>query len=504
MSRPHPAARALVALAVLLAAPAARAASAASCAALAAASFPDTTITAAAWNAASAALPEHCRVEGRIGPGAIGFAVQLPSAWNGKLYHQGGGGYVGFIPNADAGLRLGYATAATDTGHKGAGPIGGALDGSWALNDDQARVDFGYRAIHVTTVTAKRIARAYYGSGPRLSYFLGCSRGGGQGLMEAQRFPEDFDGILVGAPAFDWTEFMTGFNWDARALAAGPLPASKLPLLARAVLADCDGKDGLVDGLVQDPRRCTFDPISLLCAGPDAPDCLTPAQVTAVRSVYAGPRDAWGRSLSPGFPVGSEDGGSGWETWISGSGAAPSLQYTFQDQFFRYLVFNDPAYDPFTLNYDTDPARLARIGAILNATDPDLSAMQRRGGKILMYHGTNDHALSLYKTIQYYDEVRDTMRGDVGRFFRFFFVPGMHHCAGGPGLNTFDGFGALVDWVENGRAPERIVASATAMPGRTRPLCPYPKEARYVGHGSVDDASSFVCASPRAVERHER
>ncbi len=473
------------------------AASPSECSALTALSLPDTTITSASWMPATSSLPEHCRVQGVIGPGQIGFAVQLPTAWNGGLYHAGGGGYVGSIPSGAAGLARGFATAATDTGHTGSG-----IDASWALHDPQAKVDFGYRAIHVTTVTARSIAAAYYGNAPGRAYFVGCSRGGGQGLMEAQRFPADFDGILVGAPAFDWTEFMQGFNWNARALAAGPLPREKLPLIAGAVLAECDARDGLADGLVQDPARCRFDPLSLLCPGADAPGCLTREQVTAVRQVYGGPRDSLGAPISPGFPPGAEDGPGGWAAWISGGDVNPSLQFSFQDQFFRYLVYDDASYDPFGFNYDTDQADLGSIGLILNATDPDLSAFEARGGKIVMYHGTNDHALSLYKTIQYYDEVRDAMNAEsVQRFFRFFFVPGMHHCGGGPGLNTFDAFTALQEWVERGRAPDRIVASASAMPGRTRPLCPYPRQARYKGQGSIDDASSFVCVPPEGERR---
>lgn len=485
--------------------PAALAASPAECSALTGLALPETTVSAATWTPATAALPEHCRVTGVIGPGTVGFAVQLPSDWNGGLYHAGGGGYVGFIPAGDAGLVRRFATAATDTGHTGSGPFGGALDGSWALGNPQAELDFGYRAIHVTTVAAKAIAAAYYGSAPARAYFAGCSRGGGQGLMEAQRFPADFDGILVGAPAFHWTEFMQGFNWDSRAVAAGPIPPGKLPLIAGAVMAECDARDGLRDGLIQDPRRCRFDPISLLCRGADRPDCLTREQVTAVRKVYAGPMDSWGNSISPGFPMGSEDGPGGWGLWISGGVFDPPLQFTFQDQFFRYLVHDDPGYAPFGFNFDTDQGDLAAIGQLLNALDPDLSAFQARGGKILMYHGTNDHALSLYKTIQYYDQVREAMDAEsVQRFFRFFFVPGMHHCSGGPGLDTFDAFTALQDWVERGRAPDRIVASSTAMPGLTRPLCPYPREARYKGQGSTRDASSFVCVPPEGERRGGR
>ena len=494
---------ALCAAAVLAATSAAHAASAAQCSALGALALPQTTISSATWMAATSSLPEHCRVEGVIGPGTIGFAVQLPSDWNGKLYHAGGGGYVGTIPDASAGLAQHYATAATDTGHKGSGALGGALDATWALNNPQAVVDFGYRAVHVTTTTAKAIAAAYYGHGPGRSYFVGCSRGGGQGLMEAQRFPDDFDGLVVGAPAFNWTEFMTGFNWDARAVAAAPIPLAKLPLIENAVTRQCDATDGLVDGLVQDPRACSFEPAVLRCQGADAPGCLTGAQIEAVREVYAGPANSSGRRLTPGFPPGAESNG-GWDVWISGGAITPSLQYTFQDQFFRYIVFNDPAYDPFTFNYDTDPAKLVPTGLILNATDPDLRRVERRGSKIVMYHGWTDHALSALKTIQYYEQVADEMHGlsRVRDFFRFFLVPDMHHCGGGPGPNTFDAFTALVNWVERGKAPQQIVASGGAVPGRTRPLCPYPEQAVYKGRGSIDDAASFVCRAPEPA-RHD-
>ena len=475
----------------------AQAASAAQCAALKSLALAQTKISSATWMAATATLPEHCRVQGVIGPGTIGFAVQLPSVWNSKLYHQGGGGYVGSIPDASAGLALGYATAATDTGHTGGGALGGALDATWALNNPQGVIDFGYRAIHVTTTTAKAIAAAYYGKAPSRSYFTGCSRGGGQGLMEAQRFPEDFDGLVVGAPAYHWTEFMMGFNWDSRAVAAAPIPLAKLPLIENAVTKQCDASDGLVDGLVQDPRACSFEPAVLRCQGADAPDCLTGAQVEAVREVYAGPANSSGKRISPGFPAGAESNG-GWDVWISGGGLGPlpSLQFTFQDQFFRYIVFNNPNYNPFTFNFDTDPAKLNAVGMILNATDPDLRALERRGSKIVMYHGWTDHALSALKTIQYYERVGRTMGGasDVNEFFRFFLVPDMHHCAGGPGPNTFDAFSAVVDWVENGKAPQRIIASGGAVPGRTRPLCPYPQQAVYKGKGSIDDAANFVCS----------
>jgi feruloyl esterase len=489
-------------LPILALASAARAASPAQCAALKSLSLPQTKITSANWMPAGA-LPEHCVVMGIIGPGSIGFAVQLPSDWNGKLFHQGGGGYVGFIPDASSGLALHYATAATDTGHKGTGPVGGALDATWALNNHQGVIDFGFRAIHVTTATAKEIIDRYYGQRPHRSYFNGCSRGGGQGLMEVQRFPDDFDGVVVGAPAFDWTEFMMGFNWNSRAVQAAPIPASKLHLIAEAVLKQCDASDGLVDGLVQDPRRCQFEPAVLRCQGGDLPTCLTGAQIEAVREVYGGPANSKGRRITPGFPPGSEDGGDGWDLWISGGTANPPWQFTFEDQFFRFIVFNNSAYDSSKFNFDTDPAKLGPTGLILNATDPGLSSFEEHGGKIIMYHGWNDHALSALKTIDYYQQVGRTMGRDdddnrIQDFFRFFLVPGMHHCGGGPGPNTFDTLTPLAKWVEHGVAPRRIIASGGAVAGRTRPLCPYPTEARYLGHGSIDDAANFVCAGPAA------
>jgi len=480
---------------------AALAASAAQCAALKSLHLPQTTISSATWMVATATLPEHCRVVGNIGPGTIGFAVQLPSSWNGKLYHGGGGGYVGAIPDASAGLVLGYATTATDTGHTGTGPLGGVLDASWALNNPQAVIDFGYRAIHVTTTTSKAIVAAYYGKAANRSYFVGCSRGGGQGLMEAQRFPDDFDGLVVGAPAYHWTEFMMGFNWDSRAVAAAPIPLAKLPLIENAVVKQCDASDGLVDGLVQDPRACRFEPAVLRCQGADAPDCLTGAQIEAVREVYGGPANSSGKRISPGFPAGAESNG-GWDVWISGGAITPSLQFTFQDQFFRYIVFNDPKYDPFTFNFDTDPPKLDKVGLILNATDPDLRDLERRGSKIVMYHGWTDHALSALKTIQYYERVGRAMGGaeEVNEFFRFFLAPGMHHCGGGPGPNVFDALTPLVDWVEHGKAPARIIASGGSVPGRTRPLCPYPQQAVYKGKGSIDDAANFTCSK---ADKHD-
>jgi feruloyl esterase len=497
------AAAGIVSLAV---SPPARAASPAECNQLGSLSLPLVQITSSTWNPATSILPEHCRVLGIIGPGKVGFAVQLPTDWNGNFYHQGGGGYVGSIPDASAGLARHYATAATDTGHQ-TSPSGSLV--SWALNDPQAVMDFGYRAVHVTTTTAKAIIAAYYGRPVSRSYFVGCSRGGGQGLMEAQRFPDDFDGIVAGAPAFSWTALQMNFNWDVRAASSRqgtPIPDNKLPLIASAVVAACDAQDGLVDGLIEDPRRCSFDPASLQCSEGDAPDCLTAGQVQALERIYLGPRDSKGTQLAQPFLPGGEDDGSiglpsasgnGLGPWITAGDGLGSMGFLFQDGFFRYIVFQDPAYDPFTFNEDTGPGSTAMIGAgrILDAVDPDLSPFKSHGGKMVMFHGWNDHSLSPLQTVQYYQQVIATMKGQeqTTDFFRFFLVPGMDHCEGGRGMDKFDALSALVNWVERGAAPDQILAASEFYQGRTRPLCPYPQEAVYRGTGSAEDADNFSC-----------
>ena len=478
---------------------AAHALTSAECAALTGLSVPATVITSATLVPAAGTLPEYCRVQGNVET-TINFELRLPSAWNGKFYHQGGGGFVGSIPPAGPGLSRGYAAVATDTGHQGMGVA--ALDGAWALNNPQAQLNFGHRAIHVVTVAAKQITASAYRRAPSRAYFEGCSNGGRQALQEAQRYPQDFDGIIAGAPALDWTGLMTGFNWNQQAVRAAPIPPEKLTVLARAVVAKCDAGDGLVDGLVDNPRRCNFDPGVVQCKGGDAADCLTAAQVAAVRKVYGGPVNSRGRQLHPGFPPGAEDGFTGWQLWISGpsnTGAPVNnnpFQFTFSDHYLRYFVFSDPAYNSMTFNFDRDPRRLDATGSFLNASDADLKGFRARGGKLLMWHGWSDHALMADRTIEYYHEVLDEMgsRNKVDDFVRLFLAPGMHHCAGGPGLNSFDALTALENWVERGQAPDSLLAShvGTNVP-RTRPLCAYPSVAVYKGRGDPNSASSFSC-----------
>ena len=511
------ASRLLLATGALAALAPAHALTAAQCAAVKNVSVPATTITSAALVASSAAAPEHCLVQGFVDT-EIAFNLGLPSNWNGKFYHQGGGGFVGSIPGITAGLVRGYASVATNTGHVGAGFA--ALDGSWALNRLDRQVNFGHRGIHVVTVAAKQIATLAYGSAPKYSYFEGCSNGGRQALNEAQRYPNDFDGIIAGAPALDWTGLMIGFNWNSKALRAAPIPPAKLTLIANAAAKRCDANDGLVDGLIENPLKCDFDPASLQCSGADAPTCLTAAQLSAVKKVYAGPSNSRGKQLHPGFPPGAEGGdtagagqGSGWQTWISGPTAfgAPvngnPLQFTFSDHYLKYFVFSNPNYDSVaSFDFDRDPRALRETGKFINADNTDLSAFRKAGGKLLLWHGWADHALMAERTIEYYEDVVDRVgsRKKADRFTRLYLAPGMHHCSGGPGPNQFDMLTPLEKWVEQGIAPGPVVATkyannavAAGVVERTRPLCEYPKVARYVGSGSIDSAANFECRSAK-------
>jgi Tannase and feruloyl esterase len=398
------AAQLLLASGVLAALTPAYALTAAQCAAVKNVSVPATTITSAALVAAAPGVPEYCLVQGRVDT-EIAFNLGLPSNWNGKFYHAGGGGFVGSIPSINGGLARGYASVATNTGHVGAGVA--ALDGSWALNNLERQVNFGHRGIHVVTVAAKQVATLAYGSAPKYAYFEGCSNGGRQALNEAQRYPHDFDGIIAAAPALDWTGLMTGFVWNSKALRAAPIPAAKLTLIAKAAVQRCDANDGLVDGLIDNPLKCDFDPASLQCTGADAPNCLTAAQVGAVKKVYAGPRNSRGKQLHPGFPPGAEGGdtagtgaGSGWQTWISGPSIAlppvngNPLQFTFSDHYMKYFVFGNPNYDAVaSFDFDRDPRALRETGKFINADNTDLSAFRKGGGKLLLWHGWADHAL---------------------------------------------------------------------------------------------------------------
>jgi feruloyl esterase len=451
---------------------------------------------------ATAEAPEHCRVSGLIQP-EIRFQVNLPTAWNHRFYMFGNGGMAG-EPMESPGkaaqralaVRHGFAVADTNTGHDAATePLA-----SFAASP-QKLIDYAFRSVHVTAETAKKLIQAYYGTPPRRSYFVGCSTGGRQGLTLAQRFPADFDGIVAGAPVLYMSAHRVAQIVRHRALDAAPLLVSQLKVLADRVYAQCDSKDGLADGLIDDPRRCGFRPARDLpkCAG-DTPasDCFTPGQIDTLEKTYAEVMSR-GKRIFPGVPVGAEiadaSGVSGWDGMVRRLGTA-SVAYA--ESFFRYMAFPEKNlnYQLSSFDLDRDPPRLAWMGSLLDATDPDLARFRDRGGKLLMYHGWADAGVNPIMAIEYYESVLERMGPSTTNFARLFLVPGMFHCGGGVGTSSFDPVTAMIRWVEQGRAPAQL-ASARVLEGkvvRTRPLCPYPETAKYKGSGSIDEAASFRCA----------
>jgi feruloyl esterase len=473
----------------------------------------DFSITSATTVAGTSTYPEHCRVLGQIQP-EIRFDVSLPAMWNGRLYMFGNGGYagesldgVGRLATARRALARGFAVAQTNTGHDSAvEPLG-----SFAVSP-QKFLDYAYRAVHVTALTAKTIARTYFGSAPRRSYFDGCSTGGRQGLISAQRFPDDFDGILVGAPVLDFSGTMLDYLVNQRALAAAPVSPAKMRLVADAVYEQCDAADGVRDGVIDDPRTCGFKPSAHLtrcAAGEDSTTCFTTGEIDALETVYRDERRN-GEVVFPGWPVGSEIGTTGqkggqpaaatsWQPWFITTGGRP-IQALFGETFFRYMAFGkpNPPYDWLTFDIDKDFEKLQPARNALDATDPDLSRFKARGGRILSYFGWADPALNPMMGVRYYEAVVTKLGPSTGDFYRLFMVPGMLHCGGGVGVNSFDAFTPLVEWVEKGTAPGSLMAARTSegKSVRTRPLCPYPEVARYKGSGSTDEAANFSCVTP--------
>ena len=461
-------------------------------------------------------LPSFCRVAGVIKPSSdsdIRFEVWMPSSmWNGRFAGVGNGGFGGSIDFDSLGNLVagGYVTAATDTGHHG-----NVTDATWALGHPEKVTDFGYRAIHETAEKAKALVAAFYGSGPKRSYFSSCSNGGRQALMEAQRYPADYDGIIAGAPANYWTSLLSSGVWQQALLQdpAGAIPPAKLPAIEAAALAACDALDGVQDGVIDNPPACHFDPSKLLCKGPENDSCLTASQLTVLQKLYEGPKDAKGRQIFPGYSPGGQTGVGGWATWITGLRSGRAGGYLFSTQFFSQMVFQDAAWDLHTFNVERDSKTAAdRLGAVLNAADPDLKRFQERGGKLIIYHGWSDPAISPLSTVDYFESVEKKMGArNTGEFLRLFMVPGMQHCGGGPGPNSFtappdpqhDIRLALEHWVEDGVAPHQIVATKYKGAGpasgieRTRPLCPYPQVAQWKGTGSTDDAANFACVEPK-------
>jgi len=503
----------LAAGSILFAAATAQAAT--SCAALSEAlKHPNTTITLAAEVPAGAfklpgagggpggppmnfsALPAFCRVAGTIRPTAdsdIRFEVWMPLAgWNGKFVGGGNGVWAGSIAYGDmvTPLSRGYATAASDVGHQGS-----PLDGSFLTGHPEKLTDFGHRAVHETAVAAKATINAFYGSSPKRSLYASCSTGGRIGLMEAYRYPDDYDGISAMAPANQMVPLMVMSLWTGAATMKDPassIPPPKFALVQKAALEACDANDAVKDGIITNPPACRFDPAVLQCKAGDAPDCLTAPQVAAFRAIYAGPKNArTGRQIYPGLSVGSEA-----QMPALTMGKEP---FPVATTFFRGPVFNDAAWDFRSFDYDHDVDRAMAYGS--EALDVPPAGLQRffaGNRKLLLSHGWADGLIPAQSTVNFYQALlKDAGTRRAREDARLFLLPGMGHCGGGSGPSAVDMLGAIDQWVETGKAPERLVASnPPGQPARTRPLCAYPKVAKYTGKGSTDEEASFRCDAP--------
>jgi len=440
-------------------------------------------------------LPAFCRVAATLAPTTdsdIKIEVWLPvSGWNGKFEAVGNGGWAGIIsyPAMAQALRRGYATSSTDTGH-----VGG--DAKFAPGHPEKLVDYAYRSEHEMTLKAKALIQAFYGNAAKYSYWNGCSTGGKQALTEAQRYPNDYDGIIAGAPANYMIHLHIWSLWVAQAVHKDPqsfIPPAKFPMIHQAVLDACDALDGVKDGLLEDPRRCHFDPGTIQCLGADGPACLTAAQVKAARQIYAPATNPRTKELIfPPLEPGSE------LLWNFLAGAQV---FSVPTDTFKYVIFNKPDWDYNSLNFDQDVALADRVDhGLNNAINPDLKPFFGHGGKLLMYHGWADQLIAPENSVNYYQSVVAKSGGlqKTSGEVRLFMVPGMTHCGGGEGPNVFDSVGAIEQWVEKGIAPAQMIAShsTAGTVDRTRPLCPYPQTAHYKGSGSIDDAANFSCAAP--------
>ncbi len=461
---------------------------------------------------ASADKPAHCVVEGNVAP-QVGILMWLPAqAWNGRFLEVGCGGFCGttsYIANCEQALRTGYACITTDMGHKGIEAEGV----EWAYDNPQAVIDFAYRATHVTALAGKAIAQVYYGRKPDTSYFSGCSCGGRQALVEAERFPWDFNGIIVGAPGLNYTDMALNFAQRDRFL-TGPdgkrlFDARAIRILGDAVIAKCDMNDGVKDGLIGDPRSCQFDPRDYVCKPGAVSNCLTSAQADAAILFYSEHKSATGDRVGDrAFPPGSE-------TSYLGLADSPIMKRTFYEDFFRYmgLIPNPgPAWKFENFDLDADYKRLGLIQSLLQADDPDFTRFKQAGGKLIFYHGWADGGPSPLTSIAFYQAIERTMGGRAATqdFLRLFMVPGMDHCVGGTGAWSIDFLDYIEKWVEQKKAPDALIgahysddpmeplagkALDTSRARFTRPIFPYPLRARYKGSGDPNSASSFKAAS---------
>jgi hypothetical protein len=476
-----------------------------------------TRVTAARFVPASARQVAHCEVQAYVAP-QIGFELRLPAGdWNGKFAQVGCSGFCGgvFPAACDGMLGRGYACVATDMGHRST-----PLDAQWAYDNLQAEVDFAYRATHVVTLAGKAITERYYGRGPQRSYFVGCSTGGRQGMVEAQRFPWDYDGIVSGAPVINETGDGMALLWNVVSThdAAGRplLSASDLERVHAAAVAHCDLDDGVRDGLIGDPRRCAFDPGTMRCPAGATGDCLSAAQVGALRKVYAGPADSQGKALYTGGALpGSE------LNWIGNYVARDGGQSTyhrFMTDLFRYMGFMPdpgPSWTIDQFDWDRDYRRLDLMESLYSGSNPDLRRFKARGGKLLAYQGWADQSVLPLNVVDYYETAEKTMGGRAAtqEFFRLFMIPGMNHCVGGEGAHAVDYVSYLEAWVERGEAPDVMLAAhprpdvaprpqygapplSPEQASFTRPLYPYPLQPRYRGKGNIDEAASYLPQRP--------
>jgi feruloyl esterase len=475
-----------------------------------------TQVTETNFVAAREDLPAFCQVAGYITPN-IGIELRLPATeWNGKFIETGCGGHCGqimsnTIHSCDAALSRHYACISSDMGHKS-----GFRDGKWGFNNLQAKIDWGFRATHVTAVAGKAITQHYYDKAPSRSYYDGCSTGGRQGMQAAQRFPWDFDGIIAGAPAINLTGIYTNFAWgvlSGRDHAGTPLLSdADLQRINEAALKHCDLDDGVKDGIIGNPMACAFDPAELACTQERSTECLSSTQVTAVKKMYAGPSTSSGmRLFAGGLPRGSEL--SGWSGWYIGPPGSEIAAETYAREGFRYLHFlpsPGPSWKLQDFDFDREYQRLGLMESIYAAANPDLRQFKAAGGRLLVYQGANDVVVPPQNAIDYYETAEKTMGGRQATqdFFRLFVVPGMGHCGGGTGASTIDYLTYLEQWVEQGRAPEALlgahITSPPALLGSqrfpldeasvafTRPIYPYPLRAKYQGRGDINDAASFA------------
>jgi feruloyl esterase len=434
-----------------------------------------------------------CRVVATI-EGTIKFELWLPDDWNGKYQQVGNGGYTGDInyPTLGGALAKGYAAASSSLGHQSKN----AFETDWMVGNKQAIVNFGHRAHHLVAETAKRMVAAYYSKEPAYSYFVGCSSGGWQALTEIQKYPDDFDGVVAGAPAHNFVRLNLRGTLTAQISLAHPegnLGRAQNQLVADAALKHCDAADGVTDGIMSHPMQCDFDPEELQCKGEPSDACLTGPQIERVKALYGPMRSKGGLELYPGPTIAAALGPS-----FPANADAPAIAGPLGNALkeFGYTKSSTVAsFDP-----DTEiPAMEALMHPVMTAMSPDLSAFKSRGGKVVAWHGWGDAGISPYQTLQYYESVAEKMGGNMDDFYRMFFVPGMGHCGmGATGPDKFDAVAALENWVEKGIAPGRIESTQykDGKITRTRPLCAYPQVPQYSGTGSTDEARNFTCGQP--------